>query len=751
MATNGLRTAYRTCPLCEAGCGLEVTLKDDEVVRIRGDRHDVFSRGFICPKGSTLKQLHDDPDRLRTPLVRRGGELAPATWAEAFAEIERRLLPIIEAHGRDAVAAYLGNPNAHNLAGLLYGRPLLRALGSRNVYSASTVDQRPKEVAAGLMFGTPFTVPVPDLDRTGYLLLLGANPFESNGSLATAPDWPGRLKALRARGGHLVVVDPRRTKTADAADEHVAIRPGTDPYLLAAMVSVLAADGRIDLRRAAPYVAGLDAVIDALVPYTPEAVEPVTGVAAATIRRLAHELASAPAGCVYGRIGTTTAPFGTVTSWLVDVVNAVTGNLDRPGGAMFATPAAGAANTRGAPRVGRGVKLGRHSSRVRGLPETFGELPAVCLAEEIETAGDGQVRALITLAGNPVLSLPNGARLDAAIDTLDFMVSVDMYVNETTRHADVILPPPSSLERSHYDVALLYFALHNVANYSEAVLDRTPDQPDEWEILARLALLVSGFGVDADPGLVTDLAARTLLDATVADEHSPVAGRQVDDLMTEVADRRGPEKLLDIMIRVGPYGDGFGARPDGLTLALLEANPHGVDLGPLESRLPDCLRTPSGMIELAPEPILKDLTRLADGLSFTPNGELLLVGRRDLRSNNSWMHNVKVLVKGKPRCTLHVHPDDAERLGLANGQPAEVRSRTGSVVVAAEVTNAIRRGVVSLPHGWGHDLPGVRLSVAPDYPGVNKNLLTDDERFDPLSGTAVLNGVPVEVAPAGVS
>jgi anaerobic selenocysteine-containing dehydrogenase len=742
-------TAYRTCPLCEAGCGLEVTVRDREVVRIRGDRADVFSHGYICPKGSTLKQLHDDPDRLRSPLVRRNGSLEPATWDEAFAEIERRLPAVVRDHGPDAVAIYLGNPNAHNLAGMLYGKPLIKALGTTNVFSASTVDQRPKEVAAAFMFGHPMTVPVPDIDRTGYLIMLGANPLESNGSLATAPDWPGRLKALRARGGRLVVVDPRRTKTADAADEHVAIRPGTDPYLLAAMVNAVAADGGIALGRLEPYVDRLNELLITVAPFTPEAVEPVTGVPAATIRRLAAELRAAPAGCVYGRIGTTTAPFGTIASWLVDALNIVTGNLDRPGGAMFPSAAAGHFNTRGRPRFGRGALIGRRTSRVRGLPESFGELPAVCLAEEIETPGDGQVRALIVLAGNPVLSLPNGGRLDQAIAGLDFMVSVDIYLNETSRHADVVLPPPSALQRSHYDIALLFFALHNVANYSAPVLPIEPGEIDEWEILARLALIAAGLGPAADPDLVTDLAARALLQAAVGDHPGPVAGRDVDQLMDQVAGRRGPEKLLDIMLRTGPYGDGFRARPDGLTLAALEETPHGVDLGALEPRLPDCLRTPTGMIDVAPEPILADVPRLEAGLRGGPvDGDMVLVGRRDLRSNNSWMHNVKVLVKGKPRCTLHVHPDDAARLGLVDGEAAAVTARTGRVVAPVQVTDAVRRGVVSLPHGWGHDLPGMRLDVAAEHAGVNSNLLADDERVDAVTGTAAFTGVPVEIAPA---
>ena len=465
-------TVPRTCPLCEAGCGLAVTVRDGAVTRIRGDLLDVFSRGFLCPKGSTLKQLHDDPDRLRTPLIKRDGRFEPASWPEAWRAIAEGFERVIDTHGRGSIGAYVGNPNAHNLGALLYNRVFLKGLGSPHVYSASTVDQRPKEISSGLLFGNALTTPVPDVDRTDHLLILGANPYASNGSFATAPDWPGRIEALIARGGRLVVVDPRRTRTAEEASEHVRIRPGTDPYLLAAMVQVLFADGLVDLGTVAPHVAGLELLEQTVAPFTPERVAARTGVDAATTRRLAHELAAAPSAAVYARIGTTTSPFGTVTSWLVDVLNTCTGNLDRPGGAMFTTAAAGASNTRGAPRTGRGIRLGRRTSRVRGLPETFGELPVVCLAEEIEEPGEGQIRAMITVAGNPVLSTPDSARLDAALGTLDFMVSVDIYLNETTRHADVILPAPSALQKSHYDVALLQLAVRNVANYSAPILPR---------------------------------------------------------------------------------------------------------------------------------------------------------------------------------------------------------------------------------------------------------------------------------------
>jgi anaerobic selenocysteine-containing dehydrogenase len=475
----------------------------------------------------------------------------------------------------------------------------------------------------------------------------------------------------------------------------------------------------------------------------------VCGIDAATIRRVARELAAAERAAVYGRIGTSTQEFGTLASWLVDVCNALTGNLDRAGGAMFTRAALGAANTRGAPGVGRGVTLARRTSRVRGLPESFGELPVVCLAEEIATPGDGQIRALVTLAGNPVLSIPNGAALDDAFAGLDFMVSFDIYVNETTRHADVILPSASPLAKSHYDLALLQLAVRNVANYSPPALPLGPEELDDWVVLAKLALVAQGLGAGADPALVDELAIRSLVDSAVADEHSPIHGRDPEEILDALAPRIGPERILDFMARTGPYGDGFGApgRDGGLTLDLLLAHPHGIDFGALEPRLPEVLRTPSGKVELAPDVLVDDTARLRASLDRSREG-LVLVGRRDLRSNNSWMHNVNVLVKGKPRCTLQIHPDDATRLDLTDGADAKVASRTGTVVIPVEVTDGIRPGVVSIPHGWGHSLDGVEMEVARANAGVNSNLLADEELFDPVSGNAVLNGIPVSVSAA---
>jgi anaerobic selenocysteine-containing dehydrogenase len=718
-------THYRTCPLCEATCGLEVKLGDGgRVESIRGDRDDVFSHGFVCPKGASLKALHEDPARLRRPLVRgAGGELVEASWDAAFERVDELLSPILAEHGRDAVAAYLGNPSAHSLGATLYGRATLRALGSRNIFTASTVDQMPKHVSAGLMFGTALSVPVPDVDRCMHLLMLGANPLASNGSLLTAPDMRGRLRRLRERGGRLVVIDPRRSRTAELADEHHFIRPGTDAHLLIAMVQVLVSEGLAGVDSS--IVRGFEDVAALAEPFTPEAVAPVCGIAAGEIRRMARELAAASPGAVYGRIGTTTQRFGTAASWLVDVLNVVTGNLDRPGGAMFALAAAGQSNARGG-RGGRGLPRGRWQSRVRGLDETIGELPVSCLAEEIETPGDGQVRALITLAGNPARSTPNSERLEAALGRLDALVCVDLYVNETTRHADVILPAPPPFAKAHYDVALYQLAVRNVANFSPPIVEREEGMLDEWETLLRLTAVLAGQGPHGDVDALDDMAA-----SAVAQQ----SGLSLED----VAPRRGPARILDLMLRAGPYE---------LTLDDLEASPHGVDLGPLEPRLPELLKTPSGMVELAPEPLAADVARLRASLGEHRNGGMVLVGRRTLRSNNSWMHNLEPLVKGPLRCTMHVHPDDAARLGLTDGGTARVRSRAGEIEAPVEVTDAVMPGVVSIPHGWGHGAPGSRLPVAAAHAGVNANALTDELDVEPISGNAVLNGVPVEVAPA---
>ncbi|MFH9250180.1 molybdopterin oxidoreductase family protein [Streptomyces lydicus] len=737
------RTALRICPLCEATCGLTVTVDGDRITAARGDRDDVFSKGFVCPKGVSFGELDADPDRLTRPLVRRDGVLTEATWDEAFAAVQAGLRPVVEAHGPDAVAVVLGNPNVHTVAGALYPPVLLAGLRSRSVFTASTVDQMPKHVSSGLLYGDPLAIPVPDLDRTDHLLIIGANPMDSNGSLCTAPDFPGRIRALRRRGGRLTVIDPRRTRTAKLADEHLAIRPGTDALLLFAMVHVLFEEGLVDLGERAAHVVQADEVERLAAGFTPEAVAGPCDLPAASVRRLARELAAADSAAVYGRIGASTVEFGTLTSWLVDVLAVLTGNLDRPGGLMFPLSATGAAPRPAGP--GRGFALGRWRSRVSGHPEAKSELPIAALAEEIDTPGEGRVRAAVAIAANPVLSVPDGDRLDAALASLDFMVSVDPYLNETSRHADVVLPPPPPSRGAHFDYAFNALAVRNQVRYTRPVLPLAEGQPDECAIQARLILCLGGQD-GADPALVDAMVIDTVLGKAVADPHSPVHGRQPDELAAQLTGRDGAERRLDMMLRLGPYGEGFGADPEGLSLARLLDHPHGIDLGPLTPRIPALLRTPSGAVELCPAPIAAEAERLRGRLGAVPDG-LLLVGRRHLRSNNSWLHNVPALMGGSNRCTLHVHPEDAARLGLTDGEPARLKGDGGEVEVPVEITDTVRPGVVSLPHGWGHDRPGTRLGVAAADPGVNVNQLNAGRLLDPLSGTAVLNGLPVLLTP----
>jgi anaerobic selenocysteine-containing dehydrogenase len=741
------RTALRICPFCEATCGLTLTISDGRVTGARGDRDDVFSAGFICPKGASFGELDNDPDRLTKPLVRRDGVLAEATWEEAYAVIADRLGEVIREHGGASVGVYFGNPNAHTVAGTLYAPLVIRGLGTRQVYSASTLDQMPKHVALGLMFGSPVAFTVPDLDRTDYLVIIGANPLVSNGSLATAADFPGKLRALRKRGGRLVVIDPARTRTAELADRHLAPRPGTDAALLFAIVHVLFEEGLVepDLGGIAAHVNGVDEVRALADEFAPEAVASHCGVSADEIRTLAREIAAAPTAAVYGRIGTSTVEFGTVGSWLVDVINILTGNLDRPGGAMFPLGATVAAPR--PPKPGRGFRTGRWHSRVSGYPEALSEFPAAALAEEIDTAGEGQIKAMITIAGNPVLSAPAGDRLGRALDSVSFMLSVDPYLNETTRHADVILPPPPPAQSAHFDVALNNLAVRNNVRYSPPALplDARPDEP---EILSRIALILYGLGPDGDVRLVDDQVIAATLAKETADPHSPVAGRAVDELTAMLVQGPGYERRLDLMLRLGPYGDAFGANPDGLTLERLKAAPHGIDLGPLRPRLPEVLRTPTGRIELAPEPLIADVARLRDSVG-RGRDPFILIGRRHLRSNNSWMHNVPALSGGTNRCTLQIHPDDAADLGLTDTDTAVIKGPGGELVAPVEVIDGMRRGVVSLPHGWGHDRGGTGQQLAASQPGVNVNQLNDGTHLDPLSGTAVLNGIPVDIAPSG--
>ena len=736
----------RTCPLCEAMCGLRVQVEAGRVTKIRANDDDVWSRGFLCPKGTTLGELHHDPDRLRAPVVRDGEGWRELSWPEAFREVARRLRPVIEQHGREAVSAYIGNPTAHNFSLSRYVPAFVAMAGLPVLYSAGTVDQWPKNLTAALMFGGMWTFPVPDLDRTEYLLMLGANPHASQGSLLAAADVLGRLDAIRARAGRVVVVDPRRTGTVDHASEWLPIRPGTDAAFLLAIAQVLFAEGRVRLGALAGRVNGLDAVRRIAVDFAPERVAETCGIPAETIRRIARELSEAPRAAVYGRIGTCNQEFGTLASWLVDVLNALTGNLDREGGAMFSNPIAWSFTSLTPPEFANGFTLHRWRSRVRGAPEVLGQVPVSCMAEEIATPGKGQIRALITIAGNPVLSAPDAGKLDAALPGLDCMVSVDNWINETSRHADVILPGLSALEQPHYDELIWSWAVRNAGKYSPALFDPGA-RPQEWEILLTLAAILQGADPDAtDARALDQLFFAGLVAGIVQLPGSRIHGRDPAEIVA-ATEGFGPERLLDFQIRTGPWGDAYGAKPGGLTLAALKAEPNGVDMGPLAPRLDEVLATPSRKVELAPDYVVADMARLAARLERRDAG-LVLVSRRHLRSNNSWMHNVPSLMTGRDRCTLLIHPEDAARVGVADGAQALVRSKAGQLVAPIEVSDEMMRGVVCLPHGFGHDKADAKLAVASRHAGVCNNLLAPGELVDVPSGNAIVHGIPVEVAPA---
>jgi len=740
----------RVCPLCEATCGLTLTIEDARVTDVRGDAEDVFSRGYICPKGVALGELHADPNRLTQPLIRgEDGSLQPATWDEAFQVIRERLGLILTEHGPQSVGLFLGNPNVHNLSGAFYLPAFIKALGTTQRFSASTVDQMPKQVACALMYGTALSVPVPDIDRTDYFLMLGANPLISNGSMMTSANFPGRLRALRKRGGQLVVVDPVRTRTAAAANQHISIRPGSDALWLASLAYLLTREPT--LAAAEPWIDASEwhEIVTRLEPFTPEATAPLTGIDAETTQRIARELRAARSAAIYGRMGTTTAgftsgdvttPMATLASWLIDVINIAIGSLDRPGGVMFPLPVAGGPSTEGTPGSGHGVQIpGRRRTRVRGLPSALGEFPASTLAEEIDTPepdSDEHIRAVFVIGGNPIVSTPNQQRLTKAFGELELLVSVDPYLTATSSLADVILPVASPLTRPQHDVVFNNLAVRNQARYSPAIFDVPEGEKDETEVLAQLAAIAAGIASGHEPTVaqIEDLIAYTVASQACTDAASRAHGRTPEELLEAVSHRTGVDRILDLRIRTGPYGDGFGSHPDGLTLQHLIDNPHGIDLGPLEPRLPEVLRTPTGRIDVAPAVLLEALTDASSLLNHdSPPPRFTLVGRRHLRSNNSWMKGLPTLTGGSNTPTAMIHPNDAAELGIINGADLVLNTPTGSITLPASVRDDISPGCVCVPHGWTD---------------ANVNALVDVQAIDSLAGTSVLSGIGITLSRA---
>ena len=714
---------YRNCNLCEAICGIEITVTGAQRLNIRGDKDDPFSRGYICPKAVALQDIHYDKDRLKHPVRRTASGWERISWGEAFDEVTRNLKRVRAQHGRNSIATYLGNPTVHNSGALLFAPGFIRSLRTRNRFSATSVDQLAHHLSALLMFGHQLLIPVPDVDRTMFFLMLGANPAVSNGSLMTAPGMSRRLQEIRQRGGKVILIDPRYNETARLADQHLFIRPGTDALLLLALLHVVFDEGLTHPNQLASYTKGMETLAKLAAEFPPERVASITGIGSHEIRLLAREFASAESAVCYGRIGLSTQEFGGVCQWLINVLNIVTGNLDRPGGAMFTLPAFDPVTAPEA--IAPRGSFARWRSRVRNLPEFAGELPVAALAEEILTEGEGQVKAIVTLAGNPVLSTPNGRELDRALESLDFMASIDCYINETTRHAHIILPPTSPLERGHYDIAFHLLAVRNTTKFSPPLFQPSRESRHDWEILLELETRMKQDGI---------------------------IGRAKHTLMKRMVT---PERILDIALRFGPYGARLNPFSKGLTLRKVRKAVHGIDLGPLAPCLPGRLRTADKQIDLAPQVLVNDIERVKerslDEVAPAANGHLLLIGRRQLRSNNSWMHNSERLVKGnpaKPACTVLMHPTDAANRDLLDGQKVVVSSNVGSIVLPVEFSEEIMPGVVSIPHGWGHDRAGNQQTIAQQHAGASINDLTDQQAVDALCGTAAFNGTAVTVSAA---
>ena len=706
------QTHFQTCNLCEAMCGVEIITSGKQILSIKGDKNDTFSRGHICPKATALQDLHEDPDRLRQPIEKVNGEWKEISWEAAFDKTASYIKAVQNKYGRDAVGTYLGNPNVHNLGSMLYGRELLHAINTKNKFSATSVDQLPHHIIANKLFGHQLKVPVPDIDNCDHFLIIGANPVASNGSIMTAPDVKNRIKSITKKGGDVIVIDPRFTETAAIASQHHFIKPGSDVLLLLAMLNTLFSEKLAKPGRLKEFTPEWNQLAIDVEPYTAERVAPLTGIQAEDIKRLVHNFVSAKAAVFYGRMGTSVQAFGTLSQYLIMAFNILTGRLDARGGMMFTQPAADLFQ-----HTGKG-HLGRTHSRVRKLPGFSGELPVSALAEDILTEGEGQIKAMVMMAGNPVLSTPNGQQLDIAFEQLDFMVSIDFYINESNRHADLILPPVSPLERSHYDLIFHLLAVRNTTKYNPPLFKADVKAKQDWEILLELSHRLRGK---------TDIKSQFLHKAKML---------------------LGPEAQLDFMLRTGPYGGGMNLLK-GVSLRKLKNNPHGIDLGELKPIFPKGLKTKSKQIELNRAFFMADLPRVenyffneADKNSDKP---FSLIGRRHVRSNNSWLHNSKRLVKGKNRCTLMIHPFDASALNIENSQTVKVESRVGHVELPAEITEEVMQGVVSIPHGFGHNKSGTAWKVAEAHAGVSVNDLSDEMQIDELSGNAVLNGVPVSV------
>ena len=750
MSGNNVEVIRRICPTCEACCGLvmEVDRDAQKIVSIKGDPDDHRSRGYVCAKSQAFNYIYEDQERLRHPVRKTDNGWEQISWSEALDTIATKFTEIRDTYGKDALSIYVGNPLGHDFAAGIYLQSLMASVSTERFFSAGTVDQHPQQMVCWGLIGHEWLFPVPDLARTDLFICMGANPVVSQGSILGTPDMESAMRDVQARGGRCIVIDPRRTETAEVADQHLFIQPGTDAYFLMAFANELFVREAVDLAHLADHIDNVSALRDAVSAYTPDNTAALTGVAASDLRTLVDDYLAADSAALYGRIGLCTQEFGLAAHWMLMVISLISGNFDTEGGMMLATAPTGDSGP-GSP--GEVKPYGRWHSRVRGVPETCGELPSSLMAEEI-TAPGHEVHGLLTICGNPVLSVPRGDKIREALASLDFMVALDIYINETTSQADIILPSTVHPEHSNIDVTFQNFTTRNYVSYSPRTFEPEPELKDLGEIILEISARMSGLTRDEMDGFIF----QGMVDTVLKRAESAGVALSAEQVTDAVTGETSPERFADLLIRSGPYGDWFGQRDDGISLERVKAHPQAsMDLGALQRRLPTMLRTPNQRIDLIHEVFANDLQRLREGFERRVNAssentasDMLLIGRRHIRDMNSWLHNLKPYVRGKNRCTARLHPSDATQLGLEEGGFARVTSNVGEAIVPIEITDEMMPGVISIPHGFGHIYAdSAQTNAASILPGVSCNNLID-ESLDEASSTCVVNGVPVSVAPA---
>lgn len=717
------------CRICEPACGLKVTTQGNRVLKIEADEDNVVTRGFVCSKGIRFKDVHESPDRLRHPIKRVGDRWERISWEQAFQEIGEKVKGIRSRHGGESFAMYMGNPAGFSGTHPVFCQAFLAGLGSKHFYTPGSQDCNNKFAASQRMYGSPFVQPIPDFDNVDCFIIVGSNPAISHMSFINAARPVERLKALEEKGGKVYFVNPRRTESARRVGEQVFIRPGTDIWFLLAFLNELIASGGVQPSVVDKYMKGFDAVEQLVQPWTPERAERVTGIPAATLRAMVSRYSNAKGGALYCSTGVNQAQHSTLAYWILNVINCVSGNLDRRGGMLVSRGLVDLPKI--AKKFGYGDRTDR--SRIGNFASVLDSFPAGILPDEIFTPGRGQVKALFVSAGNPVLSCANGTRMEKAIKQLELVVCIDLFRNETGNLADYVLPGLTWLERPDIPVGAAGLQTVPYIQWTDAMVQPDGEQQDEWWIYTELARAcgVRLFGDKSFGGMLA--------------HYYFMANRYVQKL-----------PLLGNLLAFDPAHMQSAMLLGSLRVkpAQMRSNPGAILLKPNLPKdfLGSRVLTEDGKVDLAPAEYIEGAKMLESDFEreIAQRDQLRLISKRERFGHNSWMHNVQEFVFRNNTNFVYMHPDDAERCGLKDRELAEVRSATGNVTLPVKLTDDMMPRAIALPHGWGHQRAD-GLSVASRTTGVNANLLAPDgpaslERF---AGMALMNGIPVEVRRAG--